>query len=69
MDLARLERARAVMAYIVLRHGETYAPLLDRLDREYEAARRDDPAQRARRILESYTDAGGRNAILVSHFK
>ncbi len=27
----RLERAVAVVAYIVLRHGEVYAPILDRL--------------------------------------
>jgi len=66
-DLDRLARARAVMAYIVLRHGAAYAPLLDRLDAEYEEARRGDPAARARRILDGYKEVGERRAILLSH--
>lgn len=51
----RLERALVVAAYIVVRHGPVYAPLVDRLERELEAARRDDPVDRARRILERFS--------------
>lgn len=48
------ERALAVMAFVVLRHGEAYAPLLDRLEREVEEERRKaSHSDRARRILAS----------------
>lgn len=48
------ERALAVMAYVVLRHGDAYAPLLDRLEREVEEERRQaSHSDRARRILAS----------------
>jgi hypothetical protein len=66
VSLERLERALAVMAYVVLRHGAVYAPILARLEREVEAARRDDPLVRARRILDAYTDVGGRKAMRLS---
>jgi hypothetical protein len=49
--IERLERALALAGYIVLRHGLVHAPYIDRLERELEAARRDDPTKRARRIL------------------
>jgi hypothetical protein len=65
--IERLERALALAAYIVLRHGPVYAPYIDRLERELEAARRDDPIERAKRILEIYTVEGGRNAMRSSH--
>lgn len=58
---ARLERALVLISYIVVRHGDAYAPYLDRLENELKAARRDDPLARARAILELYTvdvDAG-----------
>ena len=42
------------MAHIVVRHGERYAPILDRLEREVEAARRDGATARARRILKEF---------------
>lgn len=52
--LAELEEALALMAYIVCRHGEVYAPIMDRLEREVEEARRRVPsAERARRLLEA----------------
>jgi hypothetical protein len=35
-----LDQSLAVVAYIVLRHGDAYAPLLDRLEREAETQRR-----------------------------
>jgi hypothetical protein len=65
--IERLERALTLAAYIVLRHGLIYAPYVDRLEQELEAARRDDPTERARRILHAYTVDGGRKAIRSSH--
>src|SRR5262249_40489409 len=41
--IQRLERALALAAYIVLRHGLVYAPYIDRLERELEVARRSSP--------------------------
>lgn len=35
-----LEQALAMVAYIVLRHGDAYSPLLDRLEREVNEAKR-----------------------------
>lgn len=52
----RLERALVAMAYVVVRHGAVYAPLLDRLERELEERRRKTaPVERARKLLEAYT--------------
>ena len=53
-SLEKLEWALVFMAQIVLRHGETYAPILERLEREVEAARRDGATARAKRILEEF---------------
>lgn len=59
-DIADLEKALAVVAYIVLRHGDAYAPLLDRLEREVEEARRrTSHRDRAQRILRSLTHVVG----------
>jgi hypothetical protein len=66
VTLERLERALALAAYIVVRYGKVYAPILERLEREVEAARKDDPVVRARKVLESYTDRGGLNAMRLS---
>jgi hypothetical protein len=52
--IERLERALVLAAYIVIRHGPVYAPYIDRLERELEAARQHDPTERAKRILEVY---------------
>jgi hypothetical protein len=50
----RLEQAVVKMAYIVLRHGEVYAPLFDRLEAELDLVRRKrSPTERARRALEA----------------
>ena len=65
--IEELERALALAAYVVLRHGSVYSPYIDRLEGELEAARRNDPIQRAKRILQIYTVEGGRNAIRSSH--
>lgn len=53
-SLETLERALVFMAQIVLRHGETYAPILERLEREVEAARSNGATARAKRILEEF---------------
>ena len=52
---------------IVLRHDLVYAPYIDRLEREFEVARRSSPIYRAKRILETYTLEGGRKAMRSSH--
>jgi len=67
VTLARLERALVTAAYIVLRHGPAYAPILERLENEVaEFKRREDPIERARRLIDAYTVDGGRKAILSS---
>ena len=54
VDEARLRHGLAVAAYIVVRHGDAYAPILDRLQAELDAMqRRQSPAERARRVLAS----------------
>jgi hypothetical protein len=58
----RLEHALVLVAYIVLRHGPIYAPYIDRLERELETARQNDPTERAKRILETYAANGNANA-------
>lgn len=56
---AEIEQALALTAYIVLRHGDAYAPLLDRLEREMEEVRRRASHQdRAQRILKSLSMEG-----------
>jgi coproporphyrinogen III oxidase-like Fe-S oxidoreductase len=56
--IERLERPLVLAAYIVLRHGPIYAPYIDRLERELEAARQNDPTERAKRILATYAVHG-----------
>ena len=67
VTLERLERALAIVAYVVVQHGKVYAPILERLEREVEAARRDDPVLRARKLLAAYTDDGGLKAMPLSN--
>lgn len=58
--LRELEQALLVVAHIVARsderRAEQFAPLLDRLEREVEAARRNGATARAKRILEQFRD-------------
>lgn len=52
VTVERLEKAVHALAYIVLRHGEKYGPLLNMLDDELEALRQAPSARdRAQRIL------------------
>lgn len=55
VSLADLEAALKITAYCLLRIGPALAPILERLEREVERAKRDDPRERARRILDSYS--------------
>lgn len=56
---AEIREGLIFMAYIVENYGEVYAPILDRLEREYEAAlAREAPKERARRILAQHADKG-----------
>ena len=64
--IERLERALVLAAYIVVTHGPRFAPYVERLEKELEAARRDDPVARAQRILLGYTREGGSNTIRLS---
>ena len=65
-SLQELERALAIVAYGVLKYGDQFAPILDRLEREVEAARASSPTDRARRILEAYRADGDLKAICSS---
>ena len=59
VSLEELEDALKVAAYAVWRFGKVYAPIMVRLERLVEEARRGDPREHARRILEGYTTEGG----------
>ena len=65
----RLERALVLTAYIVLRHGPVYAPYIDRLERELEAARHNDPTDRAKRILATYAVDGTPSAMRLENLR
>ncbi|MEW6124434.1 MAG: hypothetical protein AB1698_17610 [Pseudomonadota bacterium] len=54
--IERIEGALVVAAYLVVRHGPKFAPIVERLERELEAARREDPVARAQRILENFRE-------------
>jgi hypothetical protein len=55
--IERIERALMLAAYVVVRHGPVYAPLLERLEKELQTARRNDPTERAKRILKDHGDS------------
>lgn len=58
----RLEGALLVAAYAVVKHGPQYAPIVDRLERELESVRRENPTARAIKILERYRGNGHESA-------
>ena len=66
LTIERLERALALAAFVVLEHGEAYTPVLERLEREVEAMRRNDPKSRASRILQAYRPSENGSMILLS---
>ena len=64
MTPERIEQAMVYMAYIVMRYGDQYAPVLERLERELAVARQQEtPRARAERLLKAYTLDGGVKAI------
>lgn len=65
LTIERLERALVLVAYIVMRHGPVYAPYIDRLERELERARQNDPTERAKRILQTYAAEGSPHATCL----
>lgn len=56
VTIEQLEQTLHALAYIVVRHGEAYGPLLDRIERELEEARRrPSHRDRAQKILAQMT--------------
>lgn len=54
---ARVRRALVAAAYTVTTHGQAYAPIFERLEREMEMMeRRQDPLSRAQRVLAAHLD-------------
>jgi len=54
LTLSELEQTVAVLAYIVLRHGEVYAPLFDKMEQALLRRRQQENATtRANRYLEN----------------
>jgi hypothetical protein len=63
VPLETLEHCLVLAAYFVVQYGPVYAPILRRMEREVEKARREDPIAAANRILTAYTEEGGLNAM------
>lgn len=64
VTLQRIERGLIVAAYLMELHGPVIAPIFEKLEREAEAMRSSqDAAGRARKLLDSYRNAGGVKAI------
>ncbi len=61
MTRERLERVIVALAYIVVKHGPRYAPLLERCEREYRE-RFSDPVAHAQALLDRYTRSRQRSA-------
>ena len=59
-----IEAGMKFAAYVVVRYGDVYAPLFERLERDLEdLRRRRSPADRARMLLAAQTLDGGVKAI------
>lgn len=64
VTIERLERGLALLAFLVVRDGEVYAPLFEKLERDIEVMRaRQDTVGRARQMMENYKVVGGMKAI------
>ncbi len=64
VDPARLYEAMVFSAYMVEQFGDVYMPILERLEREWQAhVCEASPRERARRILDAHTLDGGLKAI------
>jgi hypothetical protein len=59
VTIERLERALAVLAYLVVLDGPVVIPLFERMERELAAMRAQQATvERAKRLLESYAPPG-----------
>jgi hypothetical protein len=58
ITVERLERALAIAAYVVARHGDVYAPIFERLERELEEVRRRRAAADRARAMVAGADKG-----------
>jgi hypothetical protein len=55
VTIERLERALAIVAYCITKHGDYLVPIFERLERELAAMREaQDTVRRAKRLLETY---------------
>lgn len=64
VTIERLERALAFCALLIMRDGPVVIPIFERLEREVEAARKEqDTVARAKRLVESYGGMTERRAI------
>jgi hypothetical protein len=64
ITIERLERALAVAAYLVTRHGIKAVPIFERLERELAKMKSDqDAIGRAKQLLEAYRVAGGQKVV------
>lgn len=60
ITVEEIEEALVYAAYLVEKYGDAYAPILNRLDREFEAAcQKESPRDRARRILDKHAAEHG----------
>jgi hypothetical protein len=65
VTIERLERALAVVAYMMERDGPVLVPIFEKLERELAKMKSDqDAIGRARQLLESYGGAAGVKALI-----
>lgn len=62
--VARIERARVLLAYLIELDGDIHVPLYEKLETELQSRlRTEDTKSRARQRLAGYSRTGGLNAI------
>jgi hypothetical protein len=62
--IERIERALVLLAYFIELDGDVHVPMYEKFEAELKELRqREDTRARARRLLMSYSDAGGLKAI------
>jgi len=62
--IERIERALVLLAYFIELDGDVHVPMYEKFEAELaELRKKDDTKARARKLLLSYTNAGGLKAI------
>lgn len=62
--IERIERALVLLAYFIELDGDVHVPMYEKFEAELEELRKkEDTKERARRLLSTYSRAGGRKAI------